>query len=167
MEANDPAPPPIAVGYGYDVHPFAEGRPLVLGGVTIPCDRGLLGHSDADALLHALCDAILGAAGLPDIGHYFPNTHERWRGADSRALLREVIRLVGELGWRVANCDLVLVAERPKIAPHIPAMKVNIAADIATPATRVGIKATTNEGMGFIGRGEGIAAMATVLLYRS
>ena len=164
-DANAPLPP-FATGLGYDVHAFAEGRRLVLGGVEIPSPVGLLGHSDADVLIHALCDAILGAAGLADIGHYFPNSDPRWKGADSRVLLRECVRLIGAEGWRVGNVDIAVIAEKPKIGPHIAAMKVNLAADLGLPPQRVGIKATTNEGMGFVGRGEGIAAMATVLVFR-
>ena len=158
--------PPFSVGMGYDVHAFAEGRPLVLGGVTIPSRRGLLGHSDADVLLHALCDALLGAAGRRDIGHFFPNTDERWRGADSRDLLREVRRLLGEGGWRVGNADVMVIAEVPKIGPYLEQMSEHIASDLGLPPGRVSIKATTNEGMGFVGREEGIAALANVLLYR-
>lgn len=157
-------PVPFRTGFGYDVHRFAAGRRLVLGGVEIAHSRGLDGHSDADVLLHALMDAILGAAGLPDIGHHFPNTDERWRGVDSRVLLREVVRIVAAKGWRVGNADCSVVAEEPKINPHVAAMKANIAADLGIDADGVGIKATTNETMGFVGRREGIAAMATVLL---
>jgi len=158
--------PPFRIGFGYDVHRFASGRRLVLGGVEIPHSRGLDGHSDADVLLHAIMDAILGAAGMRDIGHHFPNTDERWRGADSRALLREVARIVAEKGWRVGNVDCSIVAEEPKVNPHVAAMKTNIAADLGIDADCVGIKATTNEGMGFVGRREGIAAMATALIAR-
>jgi 2-C-methyl-D-erythritol 2,4-cyclodiphosphate synthase len=158
--------PDFRVGQGYDVHRFAEGRRLVLGGVEIPHGRGLDGHSDADVLLHAVMDALLGAAGMEDIGHLFPNTEERWRGADSRALLREVHRRLGDARWRVVNIDVALIAEAPRIAPHIPAMKGNIAADLLTDADRIGIKATTNETMGFVGRREGIAALAVALLVR-
>ncbi|MBI1292913.1 2-C-methyl-D-erythritol 2,4-cyclodiphosphate synthase [bacterium] len=160
-------PPPIAVGFGYDVHPFAVDRRLVLGGVEIPCDMGLLGHSDADVLIHALCDALLGAAGLPDIGHFYPSGDPRWKDADSRVLLRDVASRLRELGWLVANVDCAVVAERPRIYPHVATMKERLAADMGVDPARVGIKATTNEKLGFIGRGEGIAAMATALLYRS
>jgi 2-C-methyl-D-erythritol 2,4-cyclodiphosphate synthase len=162
-----PSAPPFAIGLGYDVHSFAEGRRLVLGGVTIPSPVGLAGHSDADVLLHAVCDALLGAAGLRDIGHYFPNNDAKWKNADSRVLLREVARLIGAEGWRVGNVDAMLIAEKPKLAAHVDAMKANIADDLGITAGRVGIKATTNEGMGFIGRGEGIAAMANALLMRA
>ncbi|MCB2154705.1 2-C-methyl-D-erythritol 2,4-cyclodiphosphate synthase [bacterium] len=158
--------PPFAVGFGYDVHRFAEGRRLVLGGVEIRSDLGLLGHSDADVLLHAVCDALLGAAALGDIGHFFPNDDPKWKDADSRVLLREVRRQMTVHGWSVGNVDATLVAERPKIAPHIDAMRAIISEDLGIPPYRIGIKATTNEGMGFVGRGEGIAAMATALLFR-
>lgn len=157
---------PFATGLGYDVHQFADGRRLVLGGVEIPSPQGLLGHSDADVLLHALMDALLGAAGLPDIGHYFPNTEERWRGADSHDLLCSVRQEIRSAGWLIGNADMTLIAEHPKIAPHIPAMKKRIGAALEIPQECLAIKATTNETMGFIGRGEGIAAMAAVLLYR-
>jgi len=159
--------PPFATGLGYDVHAFAPERRLVLGGVEIPSPVGLLGHSDADVLLHALCDALLGAAGLPDIGHFFPNTDDRWKNVDSRLLLREVRGQLQQRGWVAGNADIVVIAERPKIAPYLAAMKVNIGSDLGLPPERIGIKATTNEKMGFVGRGEGIAAMATVLLYRA
>ena len=158
--------PPFATGIGYDVHAFAPGRKLVLGGVEIASPVGLLGHSDADVLLHALCDALLGAAGLPDIGHFFPNTEAKWKGASSLELLKEVRARIGELGWLVGNVDVAVVAEKPKLAPHLAEMKERIAAVLQVPAARVGIKATTNEKMGFVGRGEGIAALATVLLWR-
>lgn len=159
--------PPLAIGFGYDVHRFAPGRPLVLGGVRIEHPEGLDGHSDADVLLHALMDAILGAAGLGDIGVLFPNTDERWRGADSALLLAEVARRAAADGWRLANADLMIVAEAPKVMPHAPAMGERIRQALGpVGGGRVSIKATTNEGMGFIGRGEGIAAFATVLLAR-
>jgi 2-C-methyl-D-erythritol 2,4-cyclodiphosphate synthase len=165
----DPPPAtslPFRIGHGYDVHRFAAGRRLVLGGVEIAHERGLDGHSDADVVLHALMDALLGAAGLPDIGHLFPNTDPAWRGADSRALLRAVVTRLLEAGWRVGNVDLTIVAEAPKIAPHIPAMRERIAADLAIAPDAVGLKATTNEKMGFVGRREGIAAMAVALIAR-
>ncbi|CAN5314818.1 2-C-methyl-D-erythritol 2,4-cyclodiphosphate synthase [soil metagenome] len=158
--------PPFATGLGYDVHAFAAGRRLILGGVEIPSEVGLLGHSDADVLLHAICDALLGAAGLPDIGHYFPNTDARWKDVSSRELLREVLKYITAAGWRVGNIDATLIAEKPRIAPHVDAMKRNIAKDLAIDVTQVAIKATTNERMGFVGREEGIAAMATCLLMR-
>jgi 2-C-methyl-D-erythritol 2,4-cyclodiphosphate synthase len=156
--------PDLRVGQGYDVHRFAQGRRLVLGGVEIAHPRGLDGHSDADVLLHAIMDALLGAAGLPDIGHLFPNRDERWRGADSRDLLREVTRRVADEGWSIVNVDATVIAEEPRIAPHVATMRANIANDLGIEAPRVGIKATTNERMGFVGRGEGIAALATALL---
>ncbi len=165
-ETND-LRPPFAVGMGYDVHAFAEGRKLVLGGVTIPHAKGLLGHSDADVLLHAAMDALLGAASLPDIGHFFPNHDERWRDVDSRVLLREVADQLKKSGWSVGNLDCTLIAEAPKIAPHIAQMKANIAEDLGIAATQIGVKATTNEGMGFVGRKEGIAALATALIYKT
>jgi len=162
-----PPPPKFRTGFGYDVHPFAEGRKCILGGVEIPSPKGLLGHSDADVLLHALADALLGAAGLPDIGHFFPNTEERWRGVDSRVLLREVVARLAHRGLFVGNVDLVIVAERPKIAPHLAKIKENLSADLRLGSERIGLKATTNEKLGFVGREEGIAAMATVLIYEA
>lgn len=158
--------PPFAIGQGYDVHQFAPNRPLVLGGVQIPHDRGLLGHSDADVLLHALCDALLGAAGLGDIGYFFPNTDEKWKGADSMELLAHVMKELEKAGWSVGNVDCMLIAEEPKVAPHIQSMKERIAPALGCDLSRVGIKATTNEGMGFVGRREGIAAIAVALLFR-
>jgi 2-C-methyl-D-erythritol 2,4-cyclodiphosphate synthase len=158
----------MRVGLGVDVHAFAapdEGRRLVLGGVEIPSERGLLGHSDADVLAHAITDALLGAAGLEDIGHYFPDTDERYRDADSIELLREVRRLVGE-SWSVANVDAVVICERPKIRDHREAMRKNLAAALGTEESRVGVRGTTTERLGFPGRGEGIAAQAVCLLER-
>ncbi|HNM47338.1 MAG TPA: 2-C-methyl-D-erythritol 2,4-cyclodiphosphate synthase [Candidatus Sumerlaeota bacterium] len=157
---------PFAVGMGYDVHRFAEGRKLILGGVEIPAARGLDGHSDADVLLHAFCDALLGAAGLQDIGHFFPPGEPRWKGAASTELLRIVFARVKELGWALGNADIVVIAEKPKIAPHTDAMKLVIAPLVEATPRQIGIKATTNEKMGFVGREEGIAAMATALLWR-
>ncbi len=148
------------VGIGYDVHQLVEGRKLVLGGVEIPHSKGLDGHSDADALMHAVCDAVLGALGESDIGHFFPNTDPRWRGAPSRVFLQEAARQVGFREGRIVNVDATVIAQQPKIAPHIQAMKANIAGALGLNINRVGIKATTNEQMGFIGREEGIAAMA-------
>ena len=156
----------VRVGTGFDVHAFAADRKLVLGGVTIPWDRGLAGHSDADVLLHAVCDALLGALALGDLGAHFPDTDPRWRGADSRALLRHVVSLVAAHGWRVGNIDATLIAEAPKIAPHVPAMRANLAADLGCALGDVSVKATTTERLGFTGRGEGIAALATVLVAR-
>jgi 2-C-methyl-D-erythritol 2,4-cyclodiphosphate synthase len=158
----------MRVGLGVDVHAFAapdEGRRLVLGGVEIPSDRSLLGHSDADVLTHAVADALLGAAGLEDIGHYFPDTDERYRDADSIGLLREVRRLVGE-SWEVANVDAVVICERPKIRDHRDTMRKYLAAALGIEATRVGVRGTTTERLGFPGRGEGIAAQAVCLLER-
>jgi len=157
----------LRVGQGYDVHRLVAGRPLVLGGVTVPYDRGLAGHSDADVLIHALCDALLGAAGLGDIGRHFPDTDPRYRGIDSRILLREVGELVGRAGWTTANADLTIVAEAPRLAPFIPRMRENLAADLGLAPDSVNVKATTTEGLGFCGRGEGIAALAVVLLTAS
>ena len=158
----------MRVGLGVDVHAFAapeEGRRLVLGGVEIPSDRGLLGHSDADVLAHAITDALLGAAGLEDIGHYFPDTDERYRDADSIELLREVRGLVGG-SWGVANVDAVVICERPKIRDHTEAMRKNLAAALGTEESRVGVRGTTTERLGFPGRGEGIAVQAVCLLER-
>jgi 2-C-methyl-D-erythritol 2,4-cyclodiphosphate synthase len=158
----------MRVGLGVDVHAFAapeEGRRLVLGGVEIPSDRGLLGHSDADVLAHAITDALLGAAGLEDIGHYFPDTDERYRDADSIELLREVRRQVGG-SWGVANVDAVVICERPKIRDHREAMRKNLAAALGTEESRVGVRGTTTERLGFAGRGEGIVAQAVCLLER-
>jgi 2-C-methyl-D-erythritol 2,4-cyclodiphosphate synthase len=158
----------MRVGLGVDVHAFAtpdEGRRLVLGGVEIPSDRGLLGHSDADVLAHAIADALLGAAGLEDIGHYFPDTDERYRDADSIGVLREVRGLVGR-SWEVANVDAVVICERPKIRDHRDAMRKNLAAALGTEESRIGVRGTTTERLGFPGRGEGIAAQAVCLLER-
>ena len=152
------------VGFGYDVHRLAPARPLILAGVAVPSESGLLGHSDADVLCHALMDALLGAAGLRDIGHQFPDSDPQYVGADSLALLRRVVSLVGERSLRPVNADLTLLAERPKIAPHVEQMRANLAAALGLPAERIGLKATTNEGMGFVGRGEGMAAFAVVSL---
>ena len=154
----------MRIGQGYDSHRFAEGRPLILGGVEIAHDRGLAGHSDADVLTHAITDALLGAAGLGDIGHHFPDTDERWRGADSIALLREVVRLVAEAGLEPVNVDATVIAERPKLGPHRDAMRARLADALGLDAARVGVKATTNERMGFVGREEGIAALAVALV---
>lgn len=148
------------VGIGYDVHAFAEGRALVLGGVKIPHTRGLDGHSDADVLCHAIADAILGAIGEADIGHHFPNTDPACRGMSSLEIVRRAVELVRAQGGRVINIDASLVAEAPKIAPHLATMKANLAIVLGVPERRVGIKATTNEKMGFVGREEGIAAFA-------
>ena len=150
----------VHVGIGYDVHALVQGRKLILGGVDIPHPKGLDGHSDADALMHAICDAVLGALGEPDIGHFFPNTDPRWRGAPSRVFLHEAARLVAVRQGRLVNVDATIIAQAPKLFPHIAQMKQNIADALELPAGKVGVKATTNESMGFIGREEGIAAMA-------
>jgi len=147
-------------GIGYDVHRFAAGRPLILGGVEIPHGQGLDGHSDADVLAHAIADAVLGAVGERDIGHHFPNSDESIRGISSLEILRIVARLVRSSGGRIINVDATLIAEAPKIAPHVLAMRENLSSALEIPLARVGVKATTNERMGFLGRGEGIAAMA-------
>ena len=154
------------IGHGYDVHRMAEGRRLVLGGVEVPCERGLLGHSDADVLLHALMDALLGAAALGDIGRLFPDSSERYRGIDSRRLLREVAAVLAESGFSVGNVDVTLVAQRPKVAPYILRMRENIASDLGIPLDAVSVKATTEEGLGFTGSGEGMAAHAVALIVR-
>jgi 2-C-methyl-D-erythritol 2,4-cyclodiphosphate synthase len=148
------------VGIGYDVHRLVEGRKLYLGGVEIPHARGLEGHSDADVLMHAICDAVLGALGEADIGHFFPNTDPRWHGARSKVFLQEAARQVSFRNGRLVNVDATLIAQEPKMAPHVAAMKENIAIALGINVRLVGIKATTNESLGFIGRGEGIAAMA-------
>ncbi len=150
----------IHVGIGYDIHPLVAGRKLILGGVEIPHPKGLDGHSDADALMHAICDAILGALGEPDIGHFFKNTDPRWQNAPSRVFLQEAARQVTFHQGRLINIDATLLAEEPKIAPHLQKMKLNIAEALNLNVRRVGIKATTNERLGSIGRCEGIAAMA-------
>ncbi len=152
------------IGQGFDVHRLVAGRRLVIGGVEIAHDRGLLGHSDADVLLHAICDALLGAAGLGDIGRHFPDTDPRYKDVDSRELLRRVAGLVRESGLVPGNVDATIVAEAPRMAPHIPAMAANIAADLGIDDTRVNVKATTTEGLGFAGRGEGIAAQAVCVV---
>lgn len=154
----------IRIGQGYDVHPLVAGRKLVLGGVTIPHAKGLHGHSDADALIHAVCDACLGAAALGDIGKHFPDTDARYKDADSRVLLRRVRQAIDEAGWSVVNVDATIIAQAPRLAPHIPAMVANLAADLEIAPTVVNVKATTTERLGFIGREEGIAAQAVVLL---
>ncbi len=154
----------MRIGNGFDVHALVAGRPLVLGGVAIPHERGLEGHSDADVLLHSVCDAILGALALGDIGVHFPDADARWKGADSRVLLRHVAALASARGWRIGNLDVTVIAEAPKLAPHVPAMRANLAGDLACDIGAISVKATTTERLGFAGRGEGIAALATVLL---
>ena len=154
----------MRVGQGFDVHRLVGGRKLVIGGVEIAHDKGLLGHSDADVLLHAICDALLGAAALGDIGKHFPDSDERYRGIDSRELLREVARLLAARGRRILNIDATIIAEAPRMAPHIPKMVANIADDLAIEPHYVNVKATTTETLGFTGRGEGIAAQAVCLV---
>jgi 2-C-methyl-D-erythritol 2,4-cyclodiphosphate synthase len=154
------------IGHGFDVHAFAPQRRLIIGGVDIPHELGLAGHSDADVLLHAICDALLGAAGLGDIGRHFPDTDARFKGVDSRELLRHVVGLLAERSWRVGNVDATLIAQAPRMAPHIPAMTRHIAADCGVEEGAVNVKATTTERLGFTGRGEGIAAEAVCLIAR-
>jgi len=154
----------MRIGNGFDVHALVAGRRLVLGGVVIPHERGLEGHSDADVLLHAVSDAILGALALGDIGAHFPDSDARWKDADSRVLLRHVASLATAQGYRVGNLDVTLIAQAPKVAPYVAAMRANVAADLGCDPGRVSVKATTTERLGFTGRGEGIAAMASVLL---
>ncbi len=156
----------IRVGQGYDVHQLVEGRKLILGGVEVPFEKGLLGHSDADALLHAITDALLGAAGLGDIGRHFPDTDPRYQGADSRVLLRDTVALLAKAGWQPVNVDSTLIAQRPKLAPHVPAMVANIAADLGLAEDCVNVKGKTNEKLGYLGRCEAIEAQAVVLLQR-
>lgn len=154
----------MRIGTGYDVHKLVSGRDLIIGGVSIPYDKGLLGHSDADVLTHAIMDALLGAAGLPDIGRIFPDNDERFAGACSVDLLREVMQMVREQGYELANVDSVIIAQNPKLAPHIEKMRESLAAAMSVPTADVGVKATTTEGLGFAGEGRGIAAQAVVLL---
>ncbi|MDD3529874.1 MAG: 2-C-methyl-D-erythritol 2,4-cyclodiphosphate synthase [Gallionellaceae bacterium] len=154
----------IRIGHGFDVHAFAAGRRLVIGGVDIPHERGLLGHSDADVLLHAVCDALLGAAGLGDIGRHFPDSDPHYRGIDSRELLRHVAALLAGQSWCTGNVDATIIAQAPRMAPHIPAMRGHIAADLGIAVEAVNVKATTTERLGFTGRGEGIAAEAVCLI---
>ncbi|MBQ3463858.1 MAG: 2-C-methyl-D-erythritol 2,4-cyclodiphosphate synthase [Clostridia bacterium] len=154
----------MRIGQGYDVHKLVEGRDCIICGVNIPYEKGLLGHSDADVALHALSDALLGAAALGDIGKHFPDTDERFKGADSRVLLREVVRMIEEKGYKVGNVDVTIVAQRPKMSPHIEQMRANIAADLKVSIDAVNVKATTTEKLGFEGRGEGISATAVALL---
>ena len=154
------------IGQGYDVHRLTEGRALVLGGVTVPWEKGLLGHSDADVLLHALMDALLGAAALGDIGRLFPDSDARYEGADSRVLLREVGKVLAQNGYTVGNVDATLIAKRPKVAPYVPRMRANIAADLGIPLDAVSVKATTEEGLGFTGDGSGMSAQAVALIFK-
>ncbi len=157
----------IRIGYGNDIHALVAGRKLIIGGVDIPHELGLMGHSDADVLLHALIDALLGAAGMGDIGRHFPDTDERYRGADSRALLRATREKIGAAGWRVVNVDSTINAQRPKMAPHIPSMIARIAADLQIEESCVNVKAKTAERLGFVGREEGISADAVALLEKA
>ena len=154
----------MRVGHGFDVHPLVQGRQCIVGGVNIPHERGLLGHSDADVLLHAICDALLGAAALGDIGRHFPDSDGRYQGIDSRELLRHVGALLKARGYSVGNVDATIIAQAPKMAPHIPAMVAHIAADLGLETGQVNVKATTTEKLGFTGRGEGIAAEAVCLI---
>ncbi len=154
----------MRIGHGFDAHRLTANRRLVLGGVEIPFDRGLAAHSDGDVLIHALCDALIGAAGLGDIGRHFPDSREEYAGIDSRVLLREVIGRLAEKGLRVGNVDLTLIAEAPKVGPHVARMREILAADLGVDPDRVNVKATTTEGMGYPGRGEGIAAHAVALV---
>jgi 2-C-methyl-D-erythritol 2,4-cyclodiphosphate synthase len=152
------------IGNGFDVHAFAAGRPLVIGGVAVPHDRGLEGHSDADVLLHAIADAMLGALALGDLGRHFPDTDPKWKGADSRRILREVATMMQTRRYGVANIDATIMAQAPKLAPYVAAMRANVAADVGCDPAQVSVKATTTERLGFVGREEGIAALASVLL---
>ena len=154
----------LRIGHGYDVHRLTEGRPPILGGVTVPYERGLLGHSDADVLAHAVMDALLGAAALGDIGGMFPDSDERWRGADSLRLLEQVTARLAENGWAIGNVDATVLAQAPKLAPHIPEMRRRLAAAMCIDVTQVSVKATTEEHLGFTGAGEGMACHAVALL---
>lgn len=154
----------MRIGHGYDVHPLVAGRDLILGGVKIPHGKGLHGHSDADVLIHAICDACLGAAGLGDIGRHFPDTDPQYRNIDSRKLLRKVKEAIAERGWKIANIDSTIVAQAPRVAPYLAQMIANVSSDLGIPAENINIKATTTEKLGFAGREEGIAAHAVVLL---
>jgi 2-C-methyl-D-erythritol 2,4-cyclodiphosphate synthase len=154
----------MRIGHGFDAHALVAGRKLVIGGVVVPYEKGLAGHSDADVLIHAVCDALLGAAGLGDIGGHFPDSDARYKDIDSRRLLREVARLLKERGLRAANVDATIIAQAPKMAPHIPTMRANLAADLGIAPDAVNVKAKTTEKLGFVGRGEGIAAEAVALL---
>ena len=156
----------IRIGHGFDVHAFGAGDHVVLGGVRVPHARGLEAHSDGDVVIHALCDALLGALALGDIGRHFPPSDPQWRGADSRMFLRHCEALLRERGWKLGNADITVVCERPKIGPHAEAMQANLAEDLRVPADAISVKATTTETLGFTGRGEGIAAQAVCLLVR-
>ena len=154
----------MRIGHGYDAHAFVQGRPLILGGVTIPHDQGLAAHSDGDAVIHALCDALLGAAALGDIGKYFPDTDKKLKNIDSRMLLRRVVELISQEDYRISNVDITVLAQAPKLAPYIDSMRKNLAEDLKSTINNISIKATTTERMGFIGREEGIAVYAVTLL---
>ena len=154
----------IRIGQGFDVHAFGEGDHVMLGGVRVPHDHGLIAHSDGDVVIHALCDALLGALALGDIGAHFPPSDQRWRDADSRLLLRHCMDMVGERGWRVGNADVTVICERPRIREHVDAMRAILGADLRVGIDAIGVKATTTEQLGFCGRGDGLAAMAVVLL---
>ncbi len=158
--------PDIRTGNGFDVHRLVEGRRCIICGVDIPHPLGLLGHSDADVALHALSDALLGAAALGDIGKHFPDTDPKWKGADSRMLLREIVAILAREGFAPSNVDVTIIAQAPKMLPHIPQMRANVAADLSLPLDRVSIKATTTEKLGFTGRAEGIAAQASALIFK-
>ena len=157
----------IRIGHGFDVHAFGEGDHVMLGGVRVPHARGVLAHSDGDVVIHALCDAMLGALALGDIGRHFPPSDPQWKGADSRAFLRHCDGLLRERGWRVANADVTVICERPKVGPHAEAMRARLAEDLGVEVDAVSVKATTTETLGFTGRGEGIAAQAVCLLVRA
>ncbi len=168
MTMNNPsALPAIRIGQGYDVHAFGEGDHVMLGGVRVPHNCGVLAHSDGDVVLHALCDAMLGALALGDIGQHFPPSDDRWKGADSTRFLQHCNELLGERGWRVGNADITVICERPKVGPHALGMRERIAGVLGLPLDAVSVKATTSEKLGFTGRGEGIAAQAVVLLVRA
>ena len=157
----------IRIGNGYDIHQLAEGRPLILGGINIPHELGLLGHSDADVLTHSIMDALLGALSLGDIGHYFPPSDPKWKGADSTILLEQVLKIVSSQGWKIGNIDSTIVAEQPKLKPHLKSMRDALAQTMAIEIDQISIKATTNERLGPIGREEGICAYAVVLLVKT
>lgn len=164
--SNEINPPPFRIGQGFDVHALVADRKLVLGGVHIPYEKGLLGHSDADALLHAITDALLGAAGLNDIGQLFPDTDPQYQGMDSRILLRAALQKVQAAGFQVGNVDATIICQQPKLAPYLPEMIAHIAADLAVTPSHINLKAKTNESLGHLGRGEGIAVHAVALLYK-
>jgi len=156
----------MRIGHGFDVHAFGDGDHVMLGGVRVPHDRGVLAHSDGDVVLHALCDAMLGALALGDIGRHFPPSDPRWKGADSRAFVRHCVDLLHERGWKLGNADITVVCERPRVGPHADAMRALIAQDTGVDVDAISVKATTSEKLGFTGRGEGIAAQAVCLLVR-